>query len=135
MAALTKDRLSSFRVLKRDVRPLAASVKAIKGGLAVAKSGYYKPGVVETGAVVVGRFTETVDNTAGAAGAKSAEIEFFKDRVVFLLNNDGANPVVAADREASCYVIDDQTVSQLATGRSVAGKVYDVTSEGVWVEI
>ncbi|HEX8795447.1 MAG TPA: hypothetical protein VF765_31070 [Polyangiaceae bacterium] len=139
MTALSKPSGGSLRVISRDSRPLAAGAKVWKGGIAVvvtsgASAGYYeqgKPGKV----VAVGRWKSSVDNTGGVDGAVSAELEFLRDRRVLLLNNDTASPVLISDREQACYVLDDQTVTHASLGNGVAGIVYDVTSEGVWVEI
>lgn len=135
MPALQRERVGSVRAVTRDQRPMTAAVRAYKGALCACKAGFYKPAVAETGARIVGRFAQTVDNTAGAAGAKNADVHFFFERDLFLLANSGTNPVTAAMRETVCYAEDDQTVGSLATGMSVAGIVYDVTAEGVWVEI
>lgn len=135
MAALTQERVGSVREVTRDLRPMTAAVKAFKGGLACAAAGYYKPAVAGTGARIVGRFAQTIDNAGGAAGAKNVDIHFLRERHLFLLANSGTNPVTVAMRETVCYAEDDQTVGSLATGFSVAGLVYDVTAEGVWVEI
>ena len=37
---------------------------------------------------------------------------------------------------SDCYIVDDQTVAKTNGGatRCVAGKVWDVDAEGVWVE-
>ena len=70
MTALTAGRNTK----ERDPRstwqgPVAAAVKCFAGGFAVRdSSGNLKPAVTATGLVVAGRFEETVDNTAGAAG-------------------------------------------------------------------
>jgi len=140
MTALARERVSSIREVTRDKRPLAAGVKVWKGALACAivggtGRGFYRQGLTSGSVVPVGRFMETVDNTAGAAGDLSAEIHFFHERHLFLMANDGGTPVVVADREQACYVLDDQTVSGAAFGASRGGVVYDVTSEGVWVEV
>lgn len=135
MAAQTRERVGSVRDVTRDVRPMAANVKAWKGGLASCKGGFYKPAVSEADARIVGRFAETKDNTGGAAGAVNVDIHFFYERKLHLLANSGANAVTAAMRETPCYAEDDQTVGSDATGRSIAGIVYDVTAEGVWAEI
>jgi hypothetical protein len=135
MSALQKATPTSYRVVRRDKRPLKGGVKAIKGGLAVAKDGFYKPGVSGTGLRVVGRFTETVDNSGGSDGDLSAEIDFFHDRILTLADNDTGTAVAEADRETPCYVLDDATVTADSTSRSIAGLVYDVTDEGVWFEV
>lgn len=142
MAALTSDRPGSIRKLNRDARPVAAGAKGFKGGLCMAiiagtSRGYVKQGAAPAAgqvAVAVGRFYADFDNTTGADGDITAEVQFFKERAVFLCGNDsGGTPVVVADRESSCQVLDDQTVTDAAGARG--GNVYDVTSEGVWVEV
>jgi hypothetical protein len=137
MAALTKARSASVRMLRYDKRPLAANAKVFKGALAVCDtaSGYYKPGAAGTGLIPVGRFYEDVDNSGGAAGAKSANVQFFRDRVVLLLDNDTATTLLASQREQDCFMLDDHTVTGASQGNSRAGIIYDVTPEGVWVEI
>lgn len=136
MTALsTKERLTSFRTIKRDKRPLSAAVKAIKGGrVACDADGFYCPATgAATEVTLDAVFHETVDNTGGADGALSAEVRWFRERVVFLQNNDTGTAVVVADRERPCFQLDDQTVTGDDT-KSYGGTVYDVTAEGVWVE-
>lgn len=114
---------------------MAAGVKLFKGALVACTAGFYGPASPGTGKRIVGRAAQTVDNTAGGAGALNVDIHFFYERDLFLLANSGVNAVTAAMRELNCYAEDDQTAGSLATGFSVAGIIYDVTTEGVWVEI
>ncbi len=114
---------------------MAAGTRLYKGALVAATAGFYGPATPGTNKRVVGRAAQTVDNTAGAAGAMNCDIHFFYERDLFLLANSTANPVTAAMREQNCYAEDDQTAGSLATGFSTIGIVYDVTTEGVWVEI
>lgn len=142
MTALVKARASSVREVTREPRPIAASGKGFKGGLAVvllggASQGYYQQAAsgLTVPSAVVGRFYDDFDNTGGADGAISAQIDYFRERHLFLCVNDTAGtPLVVADRESPCNVLDDQTVTK-APELGNAGLVYDVTSEGVWVEI
>lgn len=124
----------SVRAINRDRRPLAAAIKAWKGGLAACVAGYYKAASGDPDEVVVGRFHESVDNSAGAAGAKSADIQFFRERNLFLVDNDAVAPVVVANRENACSFLDDHTATLFAAGSGSGATVYDVTSEGVWIE-
>lgn len=135
MGALTKERPGSIRFVKRDKRPVAANVKCIKGGLVACDAdGFYCPATGASTEVNVGaRFRETVDNNGGADGAKSVEVEYFREKELFLAENDTGTAVVVADRERPCYAKDDQTVTGDST-KSYAGIVYDVTSEGVWLD-
>lgn len=132
---LTKPRQNFPRkAVKREKRPLAA-VAVFKNGLAAVKAGYYQPASGDPDEVVVGRFYESVSNVGGAAGAKSADVDFFRERLVVLLDNDADALIVAADRELTCSILDDHTATKFAASRGVGGVVYDVTSEGVWVEL
>ncbi len=135
MSALTRERVSSVRAVTRDLRPMAANVKVLKGALIACTAGFYGPAAAGTGKRIVGRAAQTVDNTGGAAGALNVDVHFFYERDLFLLANSIVNPVTAAQREGICYAEDDQTAGSLATGFSQIGIVYDVTSEGVWAEI
>ncbi len=135
MTALAKDRAGSERSLNRDKRPVLANVKCIKGGLAqMSATGYIKPATSTAGDPVVGYFYETVDNTGGASGAKLVDVHYFRERVVRLYANDGAAPVTIARRERTCSILDDQTVTLATPAAGDGMRVYDVTSEGVWVE-
>jgi hypothetical protein len=130
---LTKPRPGSVRAINRDKRPIAA-VKVQKGGLAACVAGFYQPVSGDPDEVAVGRFYQSVDNSAGAAGDKSADIQFFRERNLMLVDNDGAAPVVVADRELPCSFLDDHTATLYSAGSGSGAIVYDVTSEGVWVE-
>lgn len=135
MSALTKERAGSERVLNRDKRPVAANVKCIKGGLAqMNATGFIKPATATAGDPVVGYFYETVDNTGGAAGAKLVDVHYFRERVVRLFANDGGAPVTVARRERTASILDDQTVTLATPAAGDGVRVYDVTTEGVWVE-
>lgn len=150
MAALTKQRTSgSRRFIDRDFRPLAANAKVYPGALACVivgggtSSGYYKQGAAGATLIAIGRFTGlgsvqpgtngVLDNTGGADGAISAEVEFFNSFYIFLLNNDAVSAVVVADRGSGAYILDDQTATHASQGNGIAGVVYDVTAEGVWL--
>jgi len=114
--------------------PVKASVKPIQGGIAVLNAGYAAPGTTATGLIAIGRFEETVDNTAGADGAVSVQVK----RGTFKFGNSSAGDLIAqADVGADCYIVDDQTVAKTSATntRSVAGKIIAVDADGVWVKI
>ncbi len=130
---LTKPRPGSVRAINRDKRPIAA-VAVQKGGLAACVAGFFQPTSGDPDEVVVGRFYQSVDNSGGAPGDKSADIQFFRERNLFLVDNDGASPVLIADRENACSFLDDHTATSFNAGSGSGATVYDVSSEGVWVE-
>lgn len=137
MADITTPKANSLLVVRRDKRPMQGNTSIIQGALVGVKAGFYGPAdgndATET---IVGRALETVSNTGGAAGAKSFTVDFLRERHMILLANDGTNPVLAADREENCSALDTQTVRAFSPEtHSTAGITYDVTSEGVWVEV
>ena len=134
MAALTTSRNTPERSGDVIGYPVKASVKPIQGGIAVLSGGYAAPGSVATTLIAVGRFEETVDNSAGANGDLSVCVK----RGTFKFGNSSAGDLIAqANVGADCYIVDDQTVA-LTNGtstRSLAGKIIAVDADGVWVKI
>lgn len=134
MAALTQDRNTPVRdgsVLSAPV----AGTKNIYAGALVARdaSGYATPGATATTLVGLGRAESNVDNTAGSDGDVVVAVR----KGVFRFANDGTDTVTRAHIGGNCYIVDDQTVASTdgTSTRSVAGKVFDVDPDGVWVQL
>jgi hypothetical protein len=129
---LTRDR----DTIKRGDQTLPYLVGAGKvihaGALVVLDAGYAEGGKVGAALKAVGRANESVDNTGGAAGAKTVTVE----RGTFRWDNDGTNPVTQAHVGALAYIVDDHTVSSshATNTRSAAGIIRGVEAAGVWVE-
>lgn len=134
MAALTAARNTPERAGDTLGFPVKAAVKPMQGGIAVLNGGYAAPGTTALNLIAVGRFEESVDNSAGANGDVSVRVA----RGVFKFGNSSAGDLIAqANVGADCYIVDDQTVA-LTNGtntRSRAGKIVAVDSDGVWVQI
>lgn len=141
MTALNQSRLTKQRRVTYDMRPLAASAKVYKGGLAMvltsgAHAGYYEEAnTSDAPGVIVGKWAEDADNTGGADGALSANVEFFRERVLEGLDNDTGTAVTNAMKEQACYLLDDHTATA-ATNTQPLGVVYEVSADGktVWFE-
>jgi len=132
--SLTKPRLTPARQRTLLNLPVSANVLCYAGALAVLDiDGYVRPGFVAQGIRGLGRFKDTFDNTGGAAGDISADIEL---GVFQYANSSGGNAVDATDIGAVCWVVDDQTVASTsgAGARGIAGTVADVDADGVWVD-
>ncbi len=134
MAALTGDRNTARRdgeILSMGV----AAAKKIYAGALVARdaNGYATPGAVATTLRGAGRAEAQADNSSGADGDIPVEV---RKGVFKFANSAAADEITAADIGNDCYIVDDQTVAKTdGTGtRSVAGKVFDVESDGVWVK-
>ena len=109
---------------------MAASTTIHQGALvALNASGLLVPMSTATGLKAVGRAEES--KVSGASGVTRCKVS----TGVFNWENDAGDLVTAAAKGAVCYATDDQTVSITATGKSVAGVVVDIDSEGVWVNV
>lgn len=133
MSALTADRNTPRRDGQELSLGLAAATK-IYGGSIVCRnaSGYAVSGSTSTTLKALGIAGEQVDNSSGSAGAKSVAIRKGTYRFG---NSTSTDAITAADIGNDCYIVDDQTVAKTSgtSTRSVAGKVADVDSDGVWV--
>lgn len=133
MAALSIERQTPRRDGVNYARPVAASVKIYEGAIVMLdSSGNAKPGATATGQVADGVAQGTADNSTGLAGAKTVTVE---KGVFRFANSAAADLISAAEIGDNCYIVDDQTVAKTdGTGtRSVAGKIEDVETAGVWI--
>ena len=134
MTALTQGRNTPYRDGKRRNFAVAAAAVIYQGAMvALNSSDNLVPASTSTTLSVVGRAQDGVDNTNGIAGAERCEV----DTGIFLYANSSAGDLIAAsDIGSDCFAVDDQTVALTNGGssRSVAGKIFDVDANGVWVQ-
>lgn len=134
MPALTTER--DTRERNGDLLSLAAAAGVVLFAGAMAAldgGGFATPGATAINLRGMGRVKETVDNSTGTPGDVTVEIE----KGIFRFGNlGGPDGITAADIGNDCYMVDDQTVARNDGGltRSVAGTVFDVDAQGVWVE-
>ena len=132
MTALAQERATKRRTGARFVDPVAADAVLYLGGLAVLDaSGDAVTATAATGLIARGVNLESIDNTGGLDGGQSISVE----SGVWLMDNDPTDPLDRSHINSNCYILDDQTVSALATGRSIAGLVKDIDGNGVWVQL
>ena len=81
----------------------------------------------------VGRADAPADNSGGAAGDLTVDV---RKGIFRFANSAGADEIGPEDVEGTAYIVDDETVALTDGGatRSVAGKIYDVDAQGVWIE-
>jgi len=135
MAALTKERDTPEIANggRRLSLPVKGSTTIYQGALVVLDAdGYAIPGKTAAGLTAVGRAEGTVANP-GADGAVSVDV--LCGVFVYANSATAANKVTAKHLLKPCYIEDDQTVTALATGASVAGLVIRVDESGVAVEL
>ncbi len=118
--------------------PVKAGVKIYAGALVVLNAGYAAPATTATGHIAVGiafipPTPGVVDNTAGADGALTVEIE---QGVHDFTNSSAGDLIAQTDVGADCWIVDDQTVAKTNGGstRSRAGKVIRLEGGRVWVQ-
>lgn len=112
--------------------PQKGSTTAYAGAIAVLNAGYLAPATTATALVCMGVFQQTQAN-AGADGA--VNIDVLSGVFGPFANSAGGDAIAQASVGLDCYLVDDQTVALTSnTGaRSKAGKIYKVTSDGVYV--
>lgn len=84
------------------------------------------------GLKVLGVAREEVVNTAGQV-AYGTKIQAYKG--IYLFDNSASAALTRADIGANALIEDAQTVAKTSTNSIAAGKVHDVTSEGVFVYV
>lgn len=134
MTAATQDR----NTLRRDGGQLKLALAAatlIYGGtiVCVNASGYATKGATSTTLKAVGVSEDRADNSAGAAGDVGVQV---RKGVFAFANSASTDQITLADIGNDCYIVDDSTVAKTngSATRSVAGKVFDVDDDGVWVK-
>ncbi len=109
MAALTRDRATSYREGIELDFPVAASIKIYAGSLVcVNADGYAVPAADTSGYIFVGVALEQVDNSAGANGAKSVRI---RREGVFEFDAASISQAMVGD---PMYAVDDHTFDDAA---------------------
>lgn len=103
--------------------PVAAATKIFAGTLAgIDSAGRAVPASDTAGLKVGGLAQETVDNSAGAAGALSINLK----KGVFKFDNSATAAIDADDVDKVCYVEDDHTVAESTVNSVVAGIVIGI---------
>lgn len=138
MTALTTERLSpqlsgsSGPVPAKLYLPVKGSTKIYAGSIVALNAGYAVPASSALGLVATGKALSTVDNSTGADGDLSIEVQIGAFRFE---NSTSGDAIAQANVGSYCYLADDQTVALTsnAGARSVAGQILQIDSAGVWV--
>ena len=107
----------------------------------VAEQGHVACIDTASGEIVVSQEAATLlpigyfDQSLTGNGTAKVRVQLFNEIWVDRLANDTVAAVAAADVGSVCYLLDSQTVTSDATGNSVAGRVWDVRPEGVFVQM
>lgn len=133
MTALTTDRNTNRHNGGEYYYPMVAAEKVWKGSIGVLDaSGNLESGTTATGKICVGMISKQTDNSAGAAAAIKGPVK----TGVFDWENSATDAVTKTSIGDTVYIEDDQTVSKTATGKSAAGTMVDLDTNGrVWVKM
>lgn len=134
MTALTQDRNTRRSDGNQVAPPVAANTRIWGGSITcVNAAGYAVPGATSTTLKAVGVSEHRADNTGGVAGAMRVRCRKGPHRFA---NSAAADAIALSDVGSDCFIVDDQTVAKTngTNTRSVAGKIFDVDADGVWVD-
>lgn len=114
--------------LKDDAVVLAGTMAAIDA------SGYFVPVTAALGLRIVGLYLDSADNTNGGDGGKVVRVQ---QGVWKLKAGTSGDALTQANLFDDVYAIDNETVGATdGTGtRSLAGKLFQVESDGVYVRL
>lgn len=128
MTALAADRNTPFRDGVQFAYPCAASKTFYKGALVfLDSSGNAEPATTATGKIAAGVSQDAFTSTSAAAEKVNV-----KGGVHRFVNGETITKAHIGD---VAYADDDQTIMRTSTGRSAAGVIVDVDSDGVWVDV
>tara|TARA_B110000211_G_scaffold46972_1_gene50496 strand:- start:348 stop:758 length:411 start_codon:yes stop_codon:yes gene_type:complete len=131
--ALSRDKGTLQKNGNLLVLAVAAGAVIHGGAIVVIDAGFANKATTKVGLKFGGIAEEAINNTGGANGAKSIEVR--RERLFFAKNSSG-DPIAQADLFNQCYLEDDETVAKTNGGntRSLAGRIMQVDSNGIWVE-
>lgn len=124
MTALSAETTLHAERCKKDFRfRVGANVKIYKGAECAMKGSFLVPVTATTGLKHYCTALETVDNTGGAAGAKSCSVEFDKPKSLVRFINDTVAPVTVSDIGEHCYGVDDSAVVSASSDSGARSRV------------
>lgn len=135
MTALADQRMGYTELWRYQLFTLLSGKIAYKNGIAAIRLGTGKviPGTTEANLYTLGKFAENVD---ASLADKPVNVDLGRDVPIdWYANSLAGSAVLATDLGALCYLVDDQTVSVVPGGGSVAGRVWGVDPlKGVAIE-
>lgn len=132
--AATAARKTAERDGKQFSFPMDGGSQVFKGAMVALDASGNAVDVTEaTGLIICGIAEESVDNTDGSNGDLRVTV---RAGVFKLANATAGDAITAADIGNPAYATDNETVSDVATGRSIAGCIVDVDDDGgIWVKM
>jgi hypothetical protein len=135
MSALTAARVVTVPIgtIKKATFPLKAGVAVWQNGMAcidTAAAGSVTKGAVSTTLKAIGKFVDSVDNSAGGATVPVG-VELTRERQIEWWDSvTGAGAITTANLFSSVYIADDHTLTTVSTGASIYGIVWAISPQG-----
>lgn len=132
MVALTTDRRTQERLAGIRELGVLANTTVFAGAMAaVDAAGWVVPAAAVAAHRVIGRNEQRVTGSA-VSGEVRAKV---KTGVFKFANSTSGDLIGRADIGQPAYVVDDQTVAKTSASntRPVAGTIFDVDADGVWI--
>ncbi|WP_336142451.1 hypothetical protein [Acinetobacter sp. 102] len=129
-----EERQTPFREKGLFGVPVKAGAAIVAGfAAAVDATGYAVPVTVNADLTYLGRYEDSVDNTAGSNGDVYVLV---RNDCAFQFANSTSDPVTQASFGKPCFLQDGQTVAETDAGGTLspAGRVVGIDENGVWVE-
>jgi hypothetical protein len=124
--------------VKQIKRVLKNASVAVEGAIACIDTtdGALVPAATATTLIPIGYFIDLGTETSVTGdGTKQVKVRLFKEVIAFWYVNDTGTPVTDAKMAQIVYLLDNQTLSGNATGKSIAGRCWGVdTVKGVLCE-
>ncbi|WP_043969723.1 MULTISPECIES: hypothetical protein [unclassified Acinetobacter] len=129
-----EERQTPFREKGLFGVPVKAGAVIVAGfAAAVDATGFAVPVTVNADLTYLGRYEDSVDNTAGSNGDVYVLV---RNDCAFQFDNSTSDPVTQASFGKPCFLQDGQTVAETDAGGTLspAGRVVGIDENGVWVE-
>lgn len=137
MTAIATQRMTGLKYTTRTLTAAVAADQIIrKGALCGFLGGYLYAwdaieGLSHPCIAILSVLQTEVDNTGGADGDLTADIDFLVEKTLYPFgNDDGGTPIAQAHIGGTAYGLDDQTVTATATGNSAVGTPWIVSTGG-----
>jgi hypothetical protein len=136
MTAIASQRMTGMMLPKRTLRAAVAADQIIrKGALCGFLGGYLYAwdaieGLAHPCIAILDTLQTEVDNTGGADGDVTADVDFLVEKMLYPFANDTVAPLTQAHIGGTAYGLDDQTVTADGTGGSAVGTPWIISTGG-----
>ena len=128
--------MNPWREGKTVVLGVAAGAQIREGQMVALNAGGFLVSATDASAAfLVGQANQIALNVNGTNGEETIAVK--RDGAFLFGNSAGADEIKPTRLFEDCYLVNGDTVAATdgGTGRIIAGKVIEISDEGVWVEV